>query len=345
MLGERIRLARRIGGFSLRALAGKVGVTAQAISKYELDRDIPSSGVLLRLSKALGIPVSFFIESDGIELCGVAFRKRSTLGKKDQGRVAARVQDIIERRIRTDRLLDLGKHTGFHYPPGFPRKVKGENEVEVAAGDLRVAWELGFGPVECLAELLEARGIKIALLDNTPSRFDALTASAGDNSPVIAVRADAPGDRQRFNLAHELGHIMLQPKAGMKPESAANHFAGAFLAPDRAVKDELGRRRSHLMLTELASLKEKYGLSMQAWVYRAKQLGIIGESAARRLFADFRRNGWNKVEPGNPYPPEKLRSVERQVIQLIAEDVVSRQRAAELLGRSTQEFEELMGEA
>ncbi|NPV30275.1 MAG: helix-turn-helix transcriptional regulator, partial [Firmicutes bacterium] len=57
MVGERLRLARRAAGLSLRELANRVGVSPQAISKYERGLDIPSSGVLLRLAEALGVKV------------------------------------------------------------------------------------------------------------------------------------------------------------------------------------------------------------------------------------------------------------------------------------------------
>ena len=44
-------------------------------------------------------------------------------------------------------------------------------------------------------------------------------------------------ERQRFTLAHELGHLMLEGRLadGLDEEKACNRFAGAFLAPRVAV--------------------------------------------------------------------------------------------------------------
>lgn len=46
---------------------------------------------------------------------------------------------------------------------------------------------------------------------------------------------------------------------------------------------ELGANRTTLDVVELRLLKRKYGLSMQAWIFRAKDLGIISENEATRL--------------------------------------------------------------
>jgi len=85
-------------------------------------------------------------------------------------------------------------------------------------------------------------------------------------------------------------------------------------------------------------LKHKYGLSMQAWVYRAKDLGILSESSATRLFRQFRQKGWHRLEPGDQIPPEEPKRMKRLVLRALAEDVVSESRAAELLGMPLRQF-------
>jgi len=92
-------------------------------------------------------------------------------------------------------------------------------------------------------------------------------------------------------------------------------------------------------------LKEKYGLSMNAWVYRAKDLGILSENDARNMFIEYRQRGWHKEEPGSPMPTEEPTRMQRLVRRLIAEDVVSRSRAAELLGERIAIFLEHQEEA
>ncbi len=69
MIADRIKLARRKSGFSLRALSAAMDgrVTAQAIGKYERGEDVPSSGVLIALAKALGVSLKYLLDTEGIE--------------------------------------------------------------------------------------------------------------------------------------------------------------------------------------------------------------------------------------------------------------------------------------
>jgi len=89
MIGERIRQARKAAGLSLRALAGRAGVTAMAISKYETGKSTPSSRVLLDLSKALGVRTEYFFRPLKIELQEIKHRKHSraseTLATSEEG--------------------------------------------------------------------------------------------------------------------------------------------------------------------------------------------------------------------------------------------------------------------
>jgi len=171
-----------------------------------------------------------------------------------------------------------------------------------------------------MVELLEDHGIKVGLV-NGHDEFDACTIWANQTIPVIVIKRDIAGDRQRFNLAHELGHMVLEPNRELDEEKAAYRFAGAFLVPEPKVRFELGAHRDILNLYELHLLKHKYGLSMQGWIYRARDLGVLSESTVRRLFVQFRREGWHRKEPGDQLPPEEPRRMQRLVLRALAEDL------------------------
>jgi len=172
-----------------------------------------------------------------------------------------------------------------------------------------------------MVELLEDHGIKVGLV-NGHDEFDACTIWANQTIPVIVIKRDIAGDRQRFNLAHELGHLVLEPGSEVDEEKAAYRFAGAFLVPEPKVRFELGAHRDILNLYELHPLKHKYGLSMQGWIYRARDLGVLSESTVRRLFVQFRRGGWHRKEPGDQLPPEEPRRMQRLVLRALAEDLI-----------------------
>jgi Zn-dependent peptidase ImmA (M78 family)/DNA-binding XRE family transcriptional regulator len=336
-LGERIKIARNARGLSLRALSEEVGVSAMAISKYERDLDMPGSGVLLRMAQALRVKVEFFFRQQEVELSEPAYRKRTTLPRKQEQVVLAQVREWLERYLEIESFFDLDAVPRFSLPDEAERRVASLQNVEDVAIALRTAWGWGLDPIESMVELLEDRGIKVGLVDGH-DKFDACTIWANQTIPVIVLKRDIPGDRQRFNLAHELGHLVLEPAEEIDEEKAAYRFAGAFLVPASTVRFELGAHRDTLDLYELHLLKHKYGLSMQGWIYRAQDLSILSENAARRLFQQFRREGWYRQEPGDQLPPEEPRRMQRLVLRALAEDLISQSRAAELLGKPLPQF-------
>lgn len=247
------------------------------------------------------------------------------------------IRDWLERYLAAENFF--GGPPIFDLPASLNRHVASLDEVEQVALRLREAWDLGLTPIKSLVEILEERGIKVGLVGGHHEDFDAITFWANENIPVIIIKYDTPGDRQRFNLAHELGHLVLEPTEAVDTEKAAYRFAGAFLLPEPIVRFELGDHRYSLSLYELHLLKHKYGLSMQTWIHRAKDLGILSESSAVQLFQEFRQRGWHRQEPGDEVPPEKPQRMKRLILRALAEDLISGSHAAELLGKPLTEFQ------
>ncbi|MBC7345299.1 MAG: ImmA/IrrE family metallo-endopeptidase [Clostridia bacterium] len=210
----------------------------------------------------------------------------------------ARVQDQLERYLEVEDLLAQGDAAAFRLPEGLERRVSSFEEVEETAVRLRQAWGYGLDPITNLVEALEERGIRIVLVE-VDQKFDACQALANAGIPAIVVNSKHPGDRQRLSISHELGHLVLEPAGTLDREKAASRFAGAFLVPAQVVRKELGERRQHISLYELHLLKHKYGISMQAWLYRAMELGILPKPAAERYFREFNHRGWRITEPGD----------------------------------------------
>ncbi|MEJ5349868.1 MAG: XRE family transcriptional regulator [Desulfosoma sp.] len=337
-LGERLKSSRQGAGLSLRALAERVGVSAQAISKYERNEDMPGSGVLLRLSDALGVSIEYLLRPQTVTLTEPVYRRhRSSMTRRAEIHVQAQVQDWLERYTTIECLL--GEERSFVMPT-FSRQVAHLDQVEDVAIALREAWQLGLDAIPNLTETLEAVGIKVGFVPGN-DHFDALSLVANGVTPVIVVKQDAPGDRQRFSMAHELAHLVLdlpETWSEARVEQAANRFAAAFLVAKPTVFNELGWRRHSLDLVELHLLKQKYGLSMQGWVHRAQDLAIISPQTAQKLYRTFRSQGWHITEPGAPYPCESSTRLERLVLRALRDDVIGPERAAELLGKPLTQF-------
>ena len=334
-IGARLRAARVRAQMSQRALAEKVGISHTAISKYERGLDVPGSEVLIRLAQVLGVKVEYFFRPSVVTVTMPVYRRKRALPEKARKAIIAGVQDWLERYVEVEHLFP-DERPQFQLPPDFPRRITSLEDVEEAASALRDHWRLGQDPLDNLAELLEERGIKVGMVE-AHDKFDALTLRA-NGEPVIVLRKGMPGDRQRFSMAHELGHLMLDVAEGLDEEKVVNRFAAAFLVPKSAVYMELGRKRRHIYIHELYLLKHKYGMSMAAWISRARDLGIISETLAQRLFREFKQRNWWRKEPGDPFPPEEPQRMKRLVMRALAEGLITCSRAAELLSMPLEAF-------
>jgi Zn-dependent peptidase ImmA (M78 family) len=351
MIGKRLKLARVAAGLSLRDLQEKIGnrVTAQAIGKYERDEDLPSSGVLIALGKALGVSLAYLTGDQDIVLESVEFRKKKITSKKEQAQVQAKAIHLIERYLLVEEILGLPS-AEWDKPRGAPYPVRELADAELAASNLREHWNLGIDPIPNLIELLEEFGIKVLVVDSQEN-IDGLAAqvSRRDKQPVrvIVIREGVHGERQRFNLAHELGHIVMEVAGDEKfREGAAHRFAGAFLMPAQALWSNVGRHRSSIGLGELFALKRLFGVSVLAITYRCQDIGIFPPVLAQRLFREFSRLGYRSApnyEP-NHLPEEKLGRFERLCYRALAERAISEPKTAELLDITVRELNRRMEE-
>jgi Zn-dependent peptidase ImmA (M78 family) len=340
-IGENIKLRREVLRISLRDLADQVGVSHTTIDKFEKNTLVPDSQRLIKLSTILQIPISAILRPPGqqIQMTSLAFRSKK-MRKRDEKQISAETKEWLERYIQIEKLS--GTRRDFEMPKGFPKKIRTLDDAEKAARNLRKAWDLGSAPIENLTSLLEDKGIKIGIIKGI-TQFDALFTNC-DNHPVIVVKEGLPRTRQRFSLAHELGHCLLEAEGDMDEEKVMHRFAGALLVPAEKVVFELDKTRNKLAVKELLLLKEKYGLSMGAWLFRAKDLGIISDEYFVGMRKIFSKNGWQKKEPHDDLVGEEPVFMTRLVLKSHAEGLISTSKAAELLNQNISTFCSLDGD-
>jgi Zn-dependent peptidase ImmA (M78 family)/DNA-binding XRE family transcriptional regulator len=343
MLGARIKQARQAAGLSLRELADLVGISAMAISKYERDEIKPSSDVLLRLAKALDVRTEYFFRQTTIEVEAVEYRKHPKLPAKEERRIYGDVMEQIERWLELELFIPSPWSKAFELPKGLPKQVASMDEIEDVCSAVRNAWNLGQSPIQDLIEVLEEVGIKVFLTKHdSDAKFDGMSAKA-NGQPIIVAGSDKtnwPGDRQRFTIAHELGHLILKGRLSkdLDEEKACHRFAGAFLVPKEEAIKALGARRTWIEPRELYLLKSEWGLSMNAWIHRAGDLGIVNQATCGKLWKYFAAQGWRKTEPGAPYPHECALQYKKLVFRALGEQLIGESKAAELLGMSLTEL-------
>jgi Zn-dependent peptidase ImmA (M78 family) len=356
MLGDRLKLARKKAGLSLRGLAEALGgkVTAQAIGKYERGEMLPSSGVLIALSKVLGVSLPYLMDTQGIALTGVDFRTKANTTARERAQVETEVIEWVERYLQVERILGLDS---AQWESAFERPLRLEvvQKAERLADEVREKWQLGLDPIPNMTELLEERGLKV-LTVTLPLRVSGFTctvrhADGKPGLPVVVVNDRHSLERRRLTLAHELAHRVIDASnlAKQEEERAATMFGGAFLMPGDHLMREIGNRRHALGYKELIDIKRLYRVSGAALLVRLRDLGIISQPTLVYAFQGVAR-GWRTDEPEELERQEergqreRARRFERLCYRALAEGLISLIKAAELLRRPIAEVEaELKG--
>jgi Zn-dependent peptidase ImmA (M78 family) len=351
MIGSRLKLAREAAGLSLRELEARIDalVSAQAIGKYERDEMMPSSTVLIALAKALAVSPDYLLSKREVALTDVDFRRHSVAGEKEQRAVEAIVLDYAERYLQLEELLPDAA-VQWQAPKGVEFFIKQPHDAEAAAQRLRSIWELGISPINSMMELLEDKGIKIVTVDlpETVSGSKAFAKQGSvDAAALMVVNSQHNGERQRFTLAHELGHLVLQfdePLMPKQQEKAADWFAGAFLVTQELLRKHVGKYRTAIQMQELLYLKSIFKVSIAALVVRCRQIGILTQAAYGRLWGFLKAQGmadFGSAEP-QPLPAERPTRMKRLCLRAIVEDVISESKAMALLRMSRKELEHEM---
>jgi Zn-dependent peptidase ImmA (M78 family)/DNA-binding XRE family transcriptional regulator len=333
MISQRLKQLRLARGFSLEALAAELGgvVTKQALSKYEQGKAQPSPRMLTKLASSLGVKAAHLFSEPDISVEFIAYRKASKLPQREQLRIESCVSRSLEERVRLQQLTHLSNDVQL---PVRAFSIEEVEQAEQAAEKLRELWHLGLDPIANVIGILEDHFVHVIDIDTTDS-FDGISAVAYDTTQqVIAAaavtRSGVPGERQRLNLVHELGHLVLRVSNNVDEEKAAFRFGAAFLAPAESLYQEVGRRRTSVSLEELLLLKQRFGLSLQALLYRLRNLGIITEYQYKHWCIQINKHGWRRQEP-EELPPERPQWLRQNLLHALAEKLISREEAQNLL--------------
>ena len=324
MIGARLKQARLLAGMTQKALASELGkldfnITAAAISKYEKGKSSPSARFLLLACRALNVAPSYLSHQPEREVKWTAFRRQSQFGKKMQDRVKAYAADIAELQIELHTLLYPRSTSALPVPD----PVSTIEDAERLADSLRLQWEVGNRPLDNLVQIAEDRGLIVIAWDDDSGKFDGLSGWCGDH-PVIVINKNRSSDRIRFSLAHEIGHLVMDASSvSDREEVLAHRFAAALLVSPKQAYYELGRKRLALDWEELKLLKRKYGMSMSAWIRRARDLEIISERTYKNMNIELSSRGWRKTEPTIYFGDEEPLQLEQMRQRVVTEGLVS----------------------
>ena len=287
---EMLILARQARGMTQATLAKTSGVSQGTISKIEHGVRPLSDDDVAKFSAALRYPPEFFNRAGEQYGQGTVchHRKRQSVPISKLRQIHASMNVM---RMSTGELLRGVEISAAHT---FPRmEVEDFGSPQKIAQLVRQSWQLPLGPIKSMISVVEAAGGVVVPCDFDTDKLDAISQRPADEPPFFFVSVTAPGDRLRFNLAHELGHIVMHSVPAKGQEEEANAFAAEFLMPAKEIKPQL----KNLDMAKLADLKRHWKVSMQALIYRARTLEMITERQQRSWFMRFGKLGYRKNEP------------------------------------------------
>tara|TARA_B100000949_G_scaffold156070_1_gene137200 strand:- start:1410 stop:2234 length:825 start_codon:yes stop_codon:yes gene_type:complete len=178
-----------------------------------------------------------------------------------------------------------------------------DDDIDLAAAQVREAWGLGRGPIGDVILAMENAGIVVGYDVVGSAKMDGLCNwSSEDGRPYVLIAEDKySAVRSRMDAAHELGHVLLhvrlspdvQRKHHKLIEQQAWRFAGAFLMPSSTFSADI----KQLTLNGFLAMKDRWKVAISAMIMRCGDLDIIDKEQKSKLFRNLNIRGWRKLEP------------------------------------------------
>lgn len=331
--GQRIKQGRVLRGFSQEQLGKKIGVTRQAISNCEKDSMSLNTVNLVKLSEVLNLPLSFFykipVESNSNKI--IFFRSKD-IPKKTKELLREEI-NIFDKEI-VKYFEQFVKLPSIKLPD-LSEILKGENynyrkeTIIDVCKEIRKHWGIGNKPIDNLAYLLQVNGFIISRQYINQDKTDAFSQKIDENNYIFISGNKECAVRSRFDLAHELGHLILHENIDMDDfedkiiEKDADLFASEFLYPSEVFLEDI--QDYSLGFERFIELKEKWKVSIQLLVRKCKDLKIISDDKYIYFQKRISFNNWRKNEPlDNRIVTEKPRLFEDVIELLIEKNVLTK---------------------
>lgn len=339
IFAQRLKNARVMKGLSMDELVAAMGnsVTKMTISKYEKCQMLPNSSVLISLANVLEQPVDYFFRPFSLQVNSVKFRKtKSKLQVKQENAIKENVSDLVERYINIEEICNAS----VKFETLFKNSVNSPEQIKEAAVILRSEWALGNDGISNVIDLLEEHGIKVLEIE-APDSFDGLSSMVNDIYPVVILNKTYSSERKRFTALHELGHLLFifdEAVTSKEEETLCNLFANEMLIPSSVFISFIGSNRKDISYQELRRLQLHYGISCDALMYKAKECGIISDSAykshcIRKTKSVCLKESFEK----SLYPQEESCRFVSLVYKALCNELITVSKAASLLHISVEQ--------
>ncbi len=347
---ERLKQARQVVGMNKTVLADKVGRNVSTVSKWESGQQSPEGLALAALSKIFQLPMHWFTQP--VRSCrdGTYFFRSNTS-------TTLSARKIAEVRLQWLQELSLTFQKWMNWPELKLNPLQetdlfqiSDEQIDELAESCRTHWGLGQGPIGNVIQAMESAGVVCARDSIGHLRMDGVsTWHELEGRPYVFIVADkANGIRNRFDAAHELGHLLMHRHIDKECyeesyaliEEQAHRFAAAFLMPEKSFIREVRR----VTLDDLLALKARWKVSVAAMIMRCYQFDLIDENDKVRLFKSLSARGWRKKEPlDDAIQPEEPKLLGRAVHMIVTHGLYTKDALLNELSFDAHNLERLCG--
>ncbi|MGM5025099.1 ImmA/IrrE family metallo-endopeptidase [Tardiphaga sp. 862_B3_N4_1] len=342
---DRIREAREARGLTPEDFSELLDVSRQAVAQFETGQSSPSGEVMAKIIGVTAQPPLFFVTPRERARQGTPFwRSLKRMEQHHRRRITRRLEWARDIAAYVDRFIEL---PNVNLPNiEFNAECASEEDIERAAEQLRDHWKLGRVRIRNLAAVLEENGVILVHESVECPDMDAVSCWQGGRPFILSSAEVQSGPRATFNLAHELGHILLHAGVEVSSETLgqiekqANRFAGAFLLPRETFSQEvLGTSVSYFK-----SLKQRWGVAIAAMAYRCKDLKIFNENQFSYLMRQMNAQRIRKIEPlDDAFPVEKPSLLAESLRMIVEKGVQTREQVEAALTLNLSDVEGLCG--
>ncbi len=337
-----LTLARESRGVTQSGLADAMGVGQGTVSKVESGVNDAAPVFVEELSNVLNYEPELFYEAGRpYGMPPFHYRKRKKLGKKALEKMIA---EMNIRRIHLKILLKSVELKSNAYIPEIDRDeyLAGSGKpfsIEEVARQFRGLWLLPDGPIENVIEMIEDNGGIVIPCNFDSDLIDAVSQRIDGLPALFFVNMNAPADRTRWTLCHELAHMVIHTTSFLDDdvmEIEADSFAGALLLPEKQIRSQLIK----FDLRQTANLKRYWKVSMAAIAMRADKLGMITPYQKKSFFIQMSKLGYRKNEPHEP-PREHPKAINKLIDYHLNVLKYSMEELAKSLFIKVSEFQEM----
>ncbi|MCE3198308.1 spr1629 family repressor/antitoxin [Paenibacillus sonchi] len=339
--GDNLANLRIMHGYSRKQLSEKLGVTEQAVWQYENAYTSPKLQIVNELKQIFNVKSKYFytedvlaryMTPDDIDLMNIAYRSK-VLNMISKTQAEAKHVEYLDAFVNyitakvslptlkivklRDEVIDYLNHSEDDRP----------TQINHVAHLARERLDLAHSTNEDLMFLVEKSGVFV-FEKAIGEEIDAYSLWTRSNRAYIILgNMKRSAVRRNFDIAHELGHLLLHyrlefanldRKEHKMIENEANLFAGALLLPEDKFAVDM---KDIVHLTnpdDYLDLKKKWKTSLQVLGYRATQLGLMEPRNHRNFYAAMHRKKYLEREPLDKIIPIQKPMKVKSIIDLVS---------------------------